>query len=69
VRLRVKGSQLQEGVGDFLLFLQVGHGYLHTMLECEILNKGAVAIGEGGILPFAIAGGAQVLSAVGVRDH
>jgi hypothetical protein len=36
------------------------------MLACEILNKGAVAIGGGGVLPIAVAGGAQALSAVGV---
>jgi hypothetical protein len=63
VRLRVKGSQLQEeGWGLFIVV--AGRAWVLIMLECEILNKGPVAIGGGVVLPIAVAGGAQVLSAV-----
>ncbi len=61
--LRVKGSQLQEG-GWGLFIVVAGRAWVLIMLECEILNKGAVAIGGGGVISIAVAGGAQVLSAV-----
>ncbi len=56
MRLRVKGSQLQEGGwGTFIVV--AGGAWIFIMLECDILNKGAVAIGGGGVHPIAVAGG------------